>query len=48
MWGLKAEIDTCISNVDEVCNVFIIGYQSFKITLWYMIRSWGKQTVTFL
>ena len=48
IWGLKAKIDTCISNVDKFCDTIIVGYQNFKITLWYMIKFWDEQTAAFL
>ena len=31
--GPKAKTDICISNIDKVCDIFIVSYQNFKITL---------------
>ena len=33
MRGPKSEIDICISNVDNIEDVFIISHQNLKITL---------------
>ena len=48
MRELKVEINACISNIDKVCDTIIVGYQNFKITLWYMIKFWDEQTAAFL
>ena len=32
MWGPKAKIGTYISNIDEICDIFIVSHQDFKMT----------------
>ena len=42
-----SKVDTYVSNIDEIRDIFIVSYQNFEMTLGNIIRFWSGGTAAF-